>query len=126
MYSNLLLTLLKPKGWYLVERCSKTFAKLWPVKYPAMVWLGVGWERLTLTGVSNSSLTSQCNSGELPNANCLDAFPLILLLRLLLPISSNLMMHVCGFQRSRIHVPSFCRTFCIIYMYLLQSEFSYY
>ena len=78
-----------------------------------MVWLGVGWERLTLTVVSNSSLTSQSNSGELPNANSLDAFPLILLLRLLLPISSNLMMHVCGFQRSRIHVPSFGRTFCI-------------
>ena len=57
MYSNLLLTPLKPKGWSLGERCSKTFAKPWPVKYPAMVWLGVGWERLTLTGVSNSSLT---------------------------------------------------------------------
>ena len=124
MYSNLLLTLLKPKGWYLGERCSKTFAKPWPVKYPALVWVGEGdyvdW------CISNSSLTSQCNSGKLPSANCLDAFPLISSFRLLLPINSNLMMHVCGFQRSRIHVPSVGRTFCIIYMYLSQSEYSYY
>ena len=43
--------------------------------------------------------------------------PLILLLRLLLPINSILMM--CGFQRSRIHVPSFGKTFWIIFMYLI-------
>ena len=132
MYSNyLLLTLLKPKGWYPGERCSKIFAKPWAViLIPCYDFTGgavVG--RLTLTSISNSSLTSQCDSAELPNANCLDTFPLILFLRLLPPISSNLMMHLCGFQRSRIQEPSFGRTFCIylfIYMYLSKSEINYY
>ena len=39
----------------------------------------------------------------------LDSLPLISLLRLLLPISSNFKM--CGFQRSSIHVPSFGEAF---------------
>ena len=46
-------------------------------------------------------------------ALCLDALPLILLWRFLLPISSNFMM--CGFQRSMIHVPSFGKLFWIIW-----------
>ena len=40
---------------------------------------------------------------------CLDSLPLISLLRLLLPISWSFKM--CGFQRSRIHVPSFGKAF---------------
>ena len=122
VYSNyFLLTLLKPKGWYLGERCSKIFAKPWAVILIPCYDLtgGAVVGRLTLTSISNSSLTSQCNGAELPNANFLDAFPLILFLRLLVPISSNLMMHVCGFQRSRIQEPSFGRTFCIyLFIYL--------
>ena len=48
---------------------------------------------------------------------------MISLLRLLLPISSNFKM--CGFQRSRIHVPSFGKAFLyysfVVSMFIIKS-----
>ena len=73
-----------------------------------LIWLAVPSAR------QHNSASSKSNNNLLLYVTgrtvlCLDSLPLISLLRLLLPISSNFKM--CGFQRSRIHVPSFGKAF---------------
>ena len=73
-----------------------------------LIWLAVPSAR------QHNSASSKSNNNLLLYVTgrtvlCLDSLPLISLLRLLLPISSNFKM--CGFQRSRIHVPSFGEAF---------------
>ena len=73
-----------------------------------LIWLAVPSAR------QHNSASSKSNNNLLLYVTgrtvlCLDSLPLISLLRLLLPISSNFKM--CGFQRSSIHVPSFGKAF---------------
>ena len=87
-----------------------------------MSQLSVGWGEVYWLG-SDSTISQDVQQHGFKSNNTLyvtkrtalylDSLVLILFWRLLPPINSNLMM--CGFQRSRIHVPSFGKSFWIIW-----------
>ena len=123
--SRKVLQIQMEKGFFFLFEIPESHLQSLPVKCPATVNVCLSWVwgrgKVYWLG-SDSTISQDVQQHRFKSKNklyvtkrtalYLDSLVLILLWRLLPPINSNLMM--CGFQRSRIHVPSFGKSFCII------------